>query len=96
MSPTQTNPGILRLDELAPHVCATVRALDTDDEDVHRLKTLGLCVGRQLEVVKSGDPLIVRIFGSRLGLAARLAARVRVEPCGAGCACPVIVPVKAK
>ena len=86
--------GSIRLDQLAAHVCATVRALDTDDEDTDRLKTLGLCVGRQVEVVKSGDPLIVRIFGSRLGLAARLAARVRVEPCASGCVCPVLVSPK--
>jgi hypothetical protein len=31
--------------------------------------------------VRAGDPLIVKIFSSRLGLSAELAARVRVEIC---------------
>ena len=42
---------------------------------------LGVCVGRRVELVKGGDPLILRVFGSRLGLSAALAARVRVEVC---------------
>jgi Fe2+ transport system protein FeoA len=71
----------VRLDELAPRVCAVVRSVETDDEDTLRLKTLGICVGRRVELVRAGNPLIVKIFGSRLGLSATLAARVRVEIC---------------
>ena len=71
----------MRLDELAPRVCAVVREVATDDEDTLRLKTLGVCVGRRVELVRAGNPLILKIFGSRLGLAAELAARVRVEIC---------------
>lgn len=89
---TITTGPVIRLDELPPHRCATIRGLDLDDEDTQRLKTLGLCVGRQVEVVKTGDPLIVRVFGSRLGLAGRLAGRVRVESCASGCECPVLPP----
>jgi Fe2+ transport system protein FeoA len=70
-----------RLDELPPRTCAVVRRIETDGEDIQRLKTLGLCVGRQIEVVKSGDPLIIKIFGSRIGLSASLAARVWLEVC---------------
>ncbi len=50
-----------------------------------RLKALGICIGRQVELVKRGDPLIVRVYGSRLGISARLANRVLVEPCTGGC-----------
>ena len=74
-------PATVRLDELPPHVCAVVRQVDTDDEDTQRLKTLGVCLGRRVELVRVGDPLILKIFGSRLGLSAELAARVRVEVC---------------
>jgi len=70
-----------RLDELPPRTCAVVRLIETDGEEVRRLKSLGLCVGRQIEVVKSGDPLIVKIFGSRIGLSASLAERVWLEVC---------------
>jgi Fe2+ transport system protein FeoA len=56
-----------------------VRRLDADDDDATRLKALGVCVGRQVELVKAGDPLIVRVLGARIGLSARLAAQVQVE-----------------
>jgi Fe2+ transport system protein FeoA len=55
---------------------------------MERLKALGICIGRQVELVKRGDPLIVRVYGSRLGISARLANRVLVEPCTGGCATP--------
>ena len=74
----------MRLDELPPHVCAVVREVATDDEDTLRLKTLGVCLGRRVELVRVGDPLILKIFGSRLGLSADLARRVRVEICQPG------------
>jgi Fe2+ transport system protein FeoA len=61
-----------------------VRSVTTEDEDTQRLKTLGVCVGRRLELVRAGDPLILKIFGSRLGLSAELAARVTVEVCQPG------------
>ena len=65
-------------------VCAVVRSVETGDEDTNRLKTLGVCVGRRVELVRTGNPLILKIFGSRLGLSAELAARVRVEICQPG------------
>ena len=74
----------MRLDELPARVCAVVRSVATDDEDTKRLKTLGVCVGRRVELVRVGNPLILKIFGSRLGLSAELAARVRVEVCQPG------------
>ena len=74
----------MRLDELPPRVCAVVRSVATDDEDTNRLKTLGVCVGRRVELVRAGNPLILKIFGSRLGISAELAARVRVEICRPG------------
>jgi Fe2+ transport system protein FeoA len=74
-------PPETRLDVLPPRQCAVVRRIETDGDDVQRLKALGICVGRRLEVVRSGDPLIVRVFGSRVGLSAALASRVWLEVC---------------
>lgn len=74
-------PATVRLDTLPPRTCAVVRSIATDDEDTQRLKTLGVCVGRRIEVARNGNPLILKIFGSRLGLSAELAARVQVEIC---------------
>lgn len=41
---------------------------------------MGVCVGRRIQVVKTGDPMIVRILETRIGLAARLATFVYVTP----------------
>ncbi|HXE42758.1 MAG TPA: FeoA family protein [Candidatus Baltobacteraceae bacterium] len=77
MKPSQE----IRLDKLQPHACAVVRRIESEDEDINRLKSLGICVGRRVELVKAGDPLIVRVFGSRLGMSAELASRVWLEIC---------------
>ncbi|MGA2220319.1 MAG: FeoA family protein [Verrucomicrobiia bacterium] len=82
-----TEPFV-RLGELQPKVCAVVRRIETEDDSMERLKALGICIGRQVELVKRGDPLIVRVYGSRLGISARLANRVLVEPCTGGCSTP--------
>lgn len=75
-------PGeLVRLNELPPRRCGIVRDVETDDEEAARLKTLGICAGRRVELVRTGDPLILKIFGTRLGLSGALAARVRVEIC---------------
>jgi Fe2+ transport system protein FeoA len=40
---------------------------------------MGLCVGREIDVVRQGNPLIVRVLGARIGVSGRLARRVIVE-----------------
>ena len=84
MTTTVQVPPTVRLDELPPRVCAVVRSISTDDEDTHRLKTLGVCVGRRVELARAGNPLILKVFGSRLGISAELASRVQVEICTPG------------
>ena len=83
--PTIEQPSsLVRLDALPLRVCGVVRRVETDDEDTERLKTLGICLGRRVELVRTGDPLILKVFGSRLGISAELASRVRVEICQPG------------
>ena len=53
--------------------------VESDCEDADRLRTLGICLGRRLKIVQSGDPLIVFVVGSRVGMSARLAKTVIVE-----------------
>lgn len=79
-------PGCLDLSAgplsgLSPMQVAVIERVEGDDEETLRLKSLGLCVGRKLQVVKPGDPLILRVLGSRLGLSRRLADRVYAQPC---------------
>ena len=76
------DPSWVALDRLQNHECAVVRRVDAGDDDMGRLMAMGVCAGRSLELIQHGDPLIVRVLGSRLGVSARLAARVMVERCG--------------
>lgn len=55
--------------------------VQADEVDAARLKALGVCQGRRIQLVKSGDPLILRVLGSRVGVSARLAEGITVEPC---------------
>ena len=76
------DPGLVRLDHVPARVCGMVAFLSAADEDVARLKAMGVCLGRRVEVLQSGDPLIVRAFGSRIGVSARIARHVFLDMCG--------------
>lgn len=56
-----------------------VTEVELEGADAVRLQAMGICRGRRIELVKGGDPMIVRVLGTRVGLAGRLAARVMVR-----------------
>lgn len=64
-------------------VCA-VKAVEATEEQTLRLAGLGLTAGREVRIVKCGEPTIVQVYGTRIGLAKTLARDVRVVPNGAG------------
>lgn len=70
----------LPLSELAPATVARVEELEVHADDATRLRAMGICAGRQIQLMRSGDPLILRVLGARVGLSARLAAGVGVVP----------------
>lgn len=69
------------LHELAPHQCGVVQLVEAPDSDLERLMAMGVCGGRTVELVRVGDPLILKVYGTRVGVSARLAAKIRVTPC---------------
>lgn len=75
----------VELARLAVGTRARVVRVDSEGGDAERMKALGLCEGRRLEVLRAGDPLIVRVHGSRFGIAAARARciLVRIERGGA-------------
>ncbi len=77
----EQNPPNLRLDQIEPGHCGIVRDFVLDGDDADSLKTMGVCVGRKVMLSQPGDPLILKVMGTRLGVSARLAARVLVRPC---------------
>ena len=57
-----------------------IAVIDVDEQaDLQRLELMGLCAGRTVEVVQPGDPMIVRVLGTRIGLARSLALRAFVD-----------------
>lgn len=69
----------MMLQELSPDSVALIASLNVPEDDAIKLKAMGICVGRQVQLVRSGDPLIIRVLGTRVGMSARLAAGVVVE-----------------
>ncbi len=72
---SESDPGV-PADRLDAGECGLICHIDGDHEDIERLKTMGVCLGRRLHMVKSGDPMIVSVMGTRLGIAARLSRHV--------------------
>jgi Fe2+ transport system protein FeoA len=60
-----------------------IAEVEVAQADLQRLEVMGICPGRFVKVIKPGDPLVVRVLGTRIGLAAALAAFVYVSPCEA-------------
>ena len=95
MKDTENIEAGIPLTSLQPHQCGVVDSVEAPDSDLERLMAMGVCGGRTVELVQLGDPLIVKVYGTRVGVSARLAERIRVTPCRTGCqedgaACPVI------
>lgn len=74
-------PAPIPLDEVPIGACAVVHHVEADSDDMRRLMTLGICTGRRLELIQRGDPMILRVFATRLGVSRRLAKRVLVQLC---------------
>jgi Fe2+ transport system protein FeoA len=67
-----------RLDELPAGTRAVVQQIDGGDVAIQRLMAMGLCVGRELEIVRHGNPLIVRLLSARIGISGRVAHHIHV------------------
>ncbi|MCO5044976.1 MAG: ferrous iron transport protein A [Verrucomicrobia bacterium] len=71
----------LFLTELKPNQFGVLQRVEAVDGELERLMAMGVCEGRTVELVQAGDPLILKVYGTRIGISARLAARLRVEAC---------------
>lgn len=63
-------------------VDASARFLDAelDAEARNLLRALGLTDGTELRVCQQGEPCIVSVHATRIGIANRVARAIRVEP----------------
>lgn len=84
-------PSSVPLSELQPRHCGLVVEVLGEDDEHERLMAMGVCAGRTVELIQRGDPLILKVYGTRVGVSARLAERVRVAPCtSTQCHLPVL------
>ncbi len=77
---TERDAPLVRLDQLPARHFGVIAHIEAADDDSERLMALGVCTGRAIELIQAGDPLILKVFASRIGLSARLARRVYVSP----------------
>jgi Fe2+ transport system protein FeoA len=75
-------PAAVSLAHLPAGTRARIVRVTAAPDDASRLMALGICVGRQIEIIKNGDPMIVSVVGARVGISARLAAGVTVQMAG--------------
>ncbi len=71
----------ISLNRLNPLQCGIVCRITAPDDETDRLMAMGVCGDRIVELVQRGDPLIIRVYGTRVGVSARLAERIMVKPC---------------
>lgn len=69
----------LPLSEIREPGLFCIQSVSDDGEMSLRLKRLGLCENRRVEVLTAGDPMVVRVVGSRVGLSRELARLVAVD-----------------
>ncbi|MEO2031822.1 MAG: FeoA family protein [Planctomycetaceae bacterium] len=71
-------PGTRLSDVTEPGAFRCVR-VECEGDAMIRLKRLGICARRGIEVIQPGDPMVLRVVGSRLGVSRQLAEFVTVE-----------------
>ncbi len=62
-----------------------VDRVETGSLDGVRLKRMGICQGRNIQVIHLGDPLIIHVVGCRVGISRRLAQQVFATACPGTC-----------
>ena len=69
----------LPLTAVEPESEVVVDCLRSSATDCIRLQRLGICDGNRIIVAQTGDPLIVLVVGSRIGISRKLAEQVFVR-----------------
>lgn len=74
-------PERIPLDRIEVGHCARITEVEASEADIEQLMAMGVCVGRRVMLMQTGDPLILKVLGTRIGVSARLASNVKVQPC---------------
>ena len=74
------NAAVCCLCELAVGSTARLHGDDLDPEVLSLLQSLGLTRTSEMRLCKNGDPCIVQVRATRIGLSKEVAGQVRVVP----------------
>ena len=80
LSGSRSDISPVQLTELAAGAAAQLHATSLGDDDFALLEALGMTRSCRFRVCKIGDPWIVQIRETRIGLAASVARRIFVVP----------------
>ncbi len=75
-----TTTGVIRLTSLAVDATARLRSAELDTEARDLLRGLGLTDGSIVRVCKQGEPCVVQVRATRIGITSRVAGTILVEP----------------
>jgi Fe2+ transport system protein FeoA len=75
------SPDPIRLSDLAVGVTARLHDAQLDAESRAQLRALGLTDAARLRVCKQGEPCVVQVRTTRLGISSRIARHLFVIPC---------------
>lgn len=84
---TEGSPGgtLTPLADIPEGCCGMVCELDARGTELQRLQMMGLCLGRRVRVVRQGDPMVVHVVGTHIGLARVLAEEIMVMKVDQAC-----------
>ena len=52
---------------------------DLAEEDVTRLKVLGICEGREIRLIQNGSPMVLEVLGTSIGISRKLAEGILIQ-----------------
>lgn len=77
-SETVIPQGVFPLTELPAQMAACIDTVEASTSVRAKLEGLGICAGRRIRLIKKGDPYLVGVYGSCVGLSPVIASCVRV------------------
>ena len=77
MSPLAHTPST-SLFEMAPGAMCRVDGVSLDAEHIARMAGLGVSVGQKVRLVRASEPVVVQVYGARIGIARSIARRIHV------------------
>lgn len=77
--PESDDDRLVLLTDLNAGALVIVSKITAESEAVRQLQAMGVCNGRKVQIIQAGDPMILRVLGTRLGVSARLAHTIWVH-----------------